>query len=289
MGVRDTAERLVERLVAAAHIDGVGTGFVHVDSIPDPYTELITSQSRLSDDQFLSEVHGYYWVVVLTAGHIERLGGRERIRRKAPCVSVQPLATAQGEALLCRLTDDPLLAGAREYLEWREFLRPVLRPGYPSGREGIGYYNMAAPCWIFEGEPTLEITRFILSRGDSPQRELIPVVRESRVNDPERPSIWIYPADGFVPDQHEGVTAASVRAWCLAASTGQLAGVDVRARGFSGINWERDDQGNAAMVLQIELEEFDRSLDRLSALLTALSDALSEPDAGGLFARVVVA
>ena len=31
---------------------GVGTGFVHVDSTADPYTEVVTSVSRTTDDDF---------------------------------------------------------------------------------------------------------------------------------------------------------------------------------------------------------------------------------------------
>src|SRR5262249_17133185 len=91
------------------------------------------------------EVHGYYWAVLLTSGHIERLGGLRRIREDAPCFKVQELQGADGPSVVAVLTESPRdlvwIAsphGGRSLLPHFAWDTPVLgsgwgRPLRPSG------------------------------------------------------------------------------------------------------------------------------------------------------------
>ena len=47
--------------------------------------------------------------VGLTAGHVERLGGKESVRRSAPCARIEtvPDAAGAGATLLAVLTESP--------------------------------------------------------------------------------------------------------------------------------------------------------------------------------------
>jgi hypothetical protein len=94
--------RLLEEL---ALVDGVESGFVHVDSIADPYGKVVANQVGLSADDFSAEGHGSYWAVLLTEGHIDKLGGIAAVRQKAPCAVVNEVESPRGRSLLCALTE----------------------------------------------------------------------------------------------------------------------------------------------------------------------------------------
>ena len=127
-GVEEAAEALLGWRKQTALVPGVETGFVHVDSIADPYSQIVSFDPRLSRNQMEVEVFGYYWAVLLTTGHLERLGGADRVARDV----IHTLDVARGPAVLCVLTRSPLDLDEDRVLAWREFLFPCCEPATPA-------------------------------------------------------------------------------------------------------------------------------------------------------------
>ncbi|MCP3857352.1 MAG: hypothetical protein GY698_21905 [Actinomycetia bacterium] len=142
--VGEYAELMVERLREAASLPGVLTGYVDVDRIADAYSKEVVAASMVAASGFDIQVHGYYWAVLLTEGHLERLGGVDAL---AGLEGVE--VEAAGAGVLCRLDCSPL--GKTEPLvrAWRQALKPVLRVGFPTNYDHHPSRNQ--PLWIFEG------------------------------------------------------------------------------------------------------------------------------------------
>jgi hypothetical protein len=272
--VGDAANGLLDELVAALATPGVTTGYVHIDSIADPYTEIVTAQSRLSDDRFDAEVHGYYWAVGLTAGHVERLGGTESVRRSAPCERIDTVrgAAGAGATLLAVLTESPSDLDPDRVLAWRRFLSPVLRRGYPIGLEDIGTGPLKRPLWLFEGDPVPRRTPFVLRHGH-PSTASVAVVIGDTVEDPERPLCWLYPGPSFDRERDHGRVAAVVNAWFVTGSVGLLSGVDGELASVTGVTWDSDERGLEALVWQFDPGTCD-PVAAVTALAAALGDAI---------------
>jgi hypothetical protein len=67
------SHQLLDVLRHAATIEGIAGGFVHLDSIADPYSEVVDNWSRLAVNEFGTQVFGYYWSTLLTEGHLRVL------------------------------------------------------------------------------------------------------------------------------------------------------------------------------------------------------------------------
>jgi len=287
-GVDDASGALVDVLRDAAALEGVGSGFVHVDSIPDPYSEVVARVPRLSDDDFAVEVHGYYWAVLLSVGHLDRLGGGPRVRREAPCTRVEEVG--DGSRLLCVLSDSPLAMDAGRVVAWREFLAPVLRSGYPTGWEDVGSQHptpLSRPLWLFEGDPAPRATTAVLQSGVDTGIAPVPVQWLSSVQDPERPTCWLYPGPDFDRQRHSGVVSTVVRAWFLTGALGRLHDVDGRFHWSSDVTWDTDDAGADALVWQVELGDapVEAAIARIAVALGMVASVLG----GDVFTRLVVA
>jgi hypothetical protein len=289
-GVDAAAGALLDDLVAAAPEHGVQTGFVHVDSIADPYTEVVARDARLSADAFDVEVHGYYWAVLLTEGHLDRLGGVSRVRRAAPCARLAPA----GAGLLCVLTESPLELDEERVLAWRAFLAPVLRAGYPQGREDVGVPPgpLARPVWLFEGEPVPETTRFVLAHGHDPVGGRLPLVWSDAVADPDRLTCWLYPDAAYDRARHDGAVEAVVHAWGVTGALGGLSDVDGHLGGVTGVTWDTDDSGTDALAWQVDVgpcADAAAPVQRLADALRDLAAVLAEDAGGPPFARLRIA
>ena len=276
-GVEATSAAFVEQLMVTADVQGVLTGFVHVDSTADPYTEVVTAPSRLSADRFDVEVHGYYWAVLLTDEHLERLGGMSRTRREAPCARVEPLRVKGGQGLLCVLTDSPLDIGAEAMLSWREFLLPVLRAGYPSGWEDIAEVGtpLHRPLWLFEGAPAPRLIRLVLEKRDSIGAHLT-VDWLDRREDPAWLTCLLYPGRQFDRELHPSAVAAVVNAWFVTGLHGRLLNVEGVLNRVTAPTYQADDRGDQALVWGVDPGTCEPSalIDRLAAALSELGGVL---------------
>jgi hypothetical protein len=280
-GVDDAAAALREQLASCAEVPGVLTGYVHVDSIPDPYTAVMTDSSRLSADSFDVEVHGYYWAVLLTDGHMQRLGGSSRVRREAPCWRVESLSLDDRQGMLCILTESPTELDPERLMAWRAFLSPTRRAGYPVGLEWIGELGTPfhRPLHLYEGPPVPEGVRFVLQFREEPTGRPLPVDRADDVQDPERPTCWLYPGPDFDGERHPVLVGAVVNAWTAAGMAGQLFEVEGRLHSSTAVTWDTDDRGISALVWQFDPGSCDptmAAIERLAAALSELAGVLGD-------------
>ena len=134
-----SAEALLELLRSTASSTPTRTGFVHVDTIADPYRTALISRSRLTQDPYVDRRAG----LLLGGGADDRpprsspaaCGGSSRT---SPCHRVEVVEGSEGPVVLCTLTESPLdmdeagVAG----VEGRTS-RPMLRDAYPVGWETL--------------------------------------------------------------------------------------------------------------------------------------------------------
>lgn len=281
-GVEEAAEALLAWLHQTALVPGVETGFVHVDSIADPYSEIVSFDPRLSRNSMDVEVFGYYWAVVLTAGHLDRLGGADRVVCDAPCDVVQKLDRTSGAGFLCVLTASPLDLDQDRVLAWREFLLPVLRTGYPGLWENVGVAGtpLGRAVLIFENDPVVEGTRFMLQHGHQPRHPVLPTEWADEVEDPEAPTLWCYPGPDFDRDVHPGAVNAIINAWYVIGLHGQLWETPGTLRHATGATWDTDDDNVEALTWQVDTGTCDPSA-AIRLLVVALSDLLATLDPNG--------
>jgi hypothetical protein len=277
-GVDDAAAALREQLASCAEVPGVLTGYVHVDSIPDPYTAVMTDSSRLSADSFDVEVHGYYWAVLLTDGHVQRLGGSSRVKREAPCWRVENLSLGDRQGMLCILTESPTELDPERLVAWRAFLSPTLRAGYPVGFEDIGQRSTSfhRPLHLYEGPPVPEGVRFVLQFDHEPTGRPLPVDCADEVQDPDWPTCWLYPGPDFDGERHSALVEAVVNAWVTAGMAGQLFEVEGRLHSSTAATWDTDDGGTSALVWQFDPGSCNpiAAIERLAAALGELAGLL---------------
>ena len=164
VGAMAAADALVDWLVEAVAAPGVSTGYVHADSLADPYGQLVVMQSRLRSAEMAGRVDGYYWTVALGHEHLRPVGGPDVLRRDGLCEVVTEIDVGGAPGLLCQLTRDPRRLTEDRVRAWRDVLAPVLRPGFP-GRFDMLWSRLAGlsrPVWLFEGMPTPAATTGIL-------------------------------------------------------------------------------------------------------------------------------
>jgi hypothetical protein len=286
------AESLLILLRSAATTPGVLTGFVHVDSIEDPYTTIVDMESKLSDGRFDVEVHGYYWAVMMTGSHIERFGGMASAVNGAPVESAETL----GESAIFRLVDDPLSLTAEHFTKWRTFLSPVLRAGFPGElRSCSRYLNrpranvLTHPVWLFEGPPVPWVTWFELPPVD--YEFMLDLVEGVELNDPDWPTCSLEIGDDMDPGSHAELAAAVVRAWKLTGQAGKFQGTGARLHEVTGVSWETSDDGHEALAWQFDPGtcDADDAIRRLLYGLDKLEATLRADRSGQYFTRLVVA
>lgn len=248
---------LFDELVVAASVPGVQTGFVNFDNTADPFGSLLRDDLHLDRFEHDRWVRGYYWALLLTGGHVERLGGEQRFIRTSPCEDIVTVDQAGEPVWLCRLTNDPLELTSARMQEWREALEPVLPEIYLSAQDDRSrfWFETDVAVWT----PSLSL----LMRTDiktpflgGPSLEWSGTPR-----DPEEPTVFIYPGPGFDRDADTGTVAALARVWSLYGKAGRLAekdlvtGVDNADRatiiGISPITWDSDDDYNDVLTFTV--------------------------------------
>lgn len=89
---------------------------------PMEWTNLKHMKAEMGFD---GRARGYFWGNILTAGHIEKLGGVEYIETYAPCKRIEKI-DGQNDMLFLQLSDSINDANQAQYLKLKTFLRPIL-------------------------------------------------------------------------------------------------------------------------------------------------------------------
>jgi hypothetical protein len=277
--VDQMASSMLGLLEETAAVKGVESGFVHVDSIVDPYSQVVANLAGLSAEDFSAEVHGYYWAVLLTERHIHKLGGAVAIHREAPCAVIKDLDSASGRSVLCVLTESPLEIDAKRMIAWRHYLRPLLRVGYPGWQHDVGVRRapLHRPVWLFEGTPVPGATKHLLSFGLQPT-QAPPQIDYRTIKDPDSPICLLVPGERFDPAVHFDIVKAIVNAWCVTAQSSRLYDVKGTLGSCSGIEWDTADDGQRVIVWQVDTGDCDivSAITLLTAALSQLEDL--QPD-----------
>jgi hypothetical protein len=209
------AESLLSLLGNAEATSTWQTGFVALDAVADPYGEYVRGNSGWTRWDPTACVAGYYWAVLLTPTQTEVLGGADAVLREAP-VS-RALRNPAGQ-ILCVLNDSPLDVTLTQMDRWREYLSPVLVPGYAGDAERVVEDPSKAPVWLREG-PLLswqvgQAVRYPeLPVCDPPEI----VCLDLSVEKIARIAIELMPGTPMVAVD---LMRSTVRAWCLAGSAG---------------------------------------------------------------------
>ncbi len=79
-----------------------------------------------NEDAFLPIVSGYQWMLYLRPDIVDLLGGSTRVLQDAPVERAQLVDKGQNRGVLCRIAPSPDSVSDAQWIEWREFLLPVL-------------------------------------------------------------------------------------------------------------------------------------------------------------------
>ena len=222
-GVADAARVMLAWLVEAVSTPGATHGFVHVDTVADPYGELVVGTSRFPAAGLAGRVEGYYWTLALGAEQVAALGGGAAVRDSGACEVVRPIDVGGEPGLLCQVTSDPADLTAAAVLAWRALLEPLLRPGIPGRLDDLSPgMPLARPVWLFEGPPAPALAASVLVHGSAPPPLTIEVAGEIPTSAALACSLTTSGTGG------RDVVAAvegAVGAWSRAARAGLLSGV----------------------------------------------------------------
>jgi hypothetical protein len=138
----DIAERIAVALRAlAVDLDGVA-GFATLDAwrgISDGGSPYENARAILDGLRRSREwARGYYWLTVIGARHVERLGGEAALDGVRDWAGVELLDTRGGDRIaIVTLAAHPKDVDESQLRALRSFLRPILLPGHSRGPEGF--------------------------------------------------------------------------------------------------------------------------------------------------------
>ncbi len=157
------AHAVLDWLRLHSSLNDVVTGFVHVDDEADPYTTRIVERVGLTANEFDWQIHGYYWAVLLTEGHLRR-------------ADIDALADIDGAHVdwvhprrmaMVTAAPNPSDLTSTVMQQWRTALLPLLREGLPVLKFDTVPGSLAheqwggelppnmlrQPRWLLEGPP----------------------------------------------------------------------------------------------------------------------------------------
>jgi Protein of unknown function (DUF3396) len=130
--IEERQEAWVAHAGVAARALRASTGYLthdsHVTGLQSSYEDRLGLQEgQAMVDRY---ARGYYWLTILGATQIERLGGADAVKETAPCHAVHPIGTDPA-ILMLQLTPRIDRISEDELRGLRTFLSPVLRKGRP--------------------------------------------------------------------------------------------------------------------------------------------------------------
>lgn len=123
-------ERLLEHFVAAAEAAGASTGFITTDDdvANTPYEERMHRTQRQGWAESDRWLRGVFWCTLLSHGHLDALGGIDRVEQEAPAAQTRRLESPNGPLLLLRASEDLATCSDDALAPLYDFLAPVLPP-----------------------------------------------------------------------------------------------------------------------------------------------------------------
>lgn len=269
------AAEMLGVLRRAAAGSGVVTGYVHVDAFRDPYGRLVRTFANLGYYGPSHPVAGYYWAVLLGPDQVDDLGGGGRVEREAPVWKVESMVTG---AYLCVLTERPSQVTTASMVAWREFLQPVLTPGY-AGPRPWGKVPWPRPAWIFEGPLIPGMSRVALEgRFDGPRA---PTVEFSGGHGEEACVSYTVPRG---PGDVRDTAVSVVRAWAV---QGAWCGFDMPRVMLTVLSGPEVEGDTVRTEISTPPETLQRVVASLGAALSAVALEL-DPDGSGPFGSITI-
>jgi hypothetical protein len=124
---------LVEHTLAVASGIQAATGFITLDYSFEAYERWYGLNLLEVSLQSRHLLLGYYWGNILSAGHVERLGGWDRIRDEAPVFRAE-LVDPERMLVYLQVTEDVEQLRDDNLRELKNYLKPLLHPPVPEYR-----------------------------------------------------------------------------------------------------------------------------------------------------------
>lgn len=119
-------------LTVASDIEAA-TGLITLDYSSEAYERWHGINNLDASLQSRRMLLGYYWGNILSAGHVERLGGWDNIRQDAPVFRAQ-LVDPERLLVFLQLTEDVEQMTDENLRELKSYLTPLLHPPFPGYR-----------------------------------------------------------------------------------------------------------------------------------------------------------
>jgi hypothetical protein len=268
-------ERVVDLTKGLARDFEAATGYI-TPAVASPTESPDEERSDIDPFEVLEHVdtmlRGVYWANVLSARHIGRLGGMQRIRADAPAAVVEDLSDGAATLAWVQLTKSVLDVPVAELAALRAFFTPVL-PG--AGRRGRD--ETAEPATTRATVGFVAAVRNAFG-GEAPNEQFMPHEEAVTLPIERTPSFdENYPDVAFTLTLREQPSGGErerlerlLDGWYEVAVHGGFAG---HVHNMSGIHLG-EDEGRPTVEWTVDFG--DASDQALDALLRALEDFLSQ-------------
>jgi hypothetical protein len=210
--IESVAHRLADLLTKVAGAVGVRSGFVDADTYgANSYGQATASQLAGLAPDMTRSVPGYPWCLLLGPGHIDALGGLDRVRVEAPVYKVRDAVGPVTPTIVAQLTAEIGDRTLEQVKAWRSYLLPVLRPAVPVG-------DFSEPQLLFEGDAISEDIEEALEHRNKPEISSMQVATSGTPLPGQKANFRLItePLD----DTELGQLISIVNAWRIAGQSG---------------------------------------------------------------------
>jgi hypothetical protein len=210
--IESIAHRLAHLLTEVAGTVGVRSGFVNADTNgANSYHPATFSHLAGLAPDMTRHVAGYQWCLLLGPGHLDALGGLDRVRVEAPVHQVRDAVGPVTPTIVAQLTADIGDRTLEQVKAWRSYLLPILRPAVPVG-------DFSEPQFLFEGDAISEDVEEALEHRNKPETSSMQVVTSGTALPGQKANFRLItePLD----DTELGQLISIVNAWRIAGQNG---------------------------------------------------------------------
>jgi hypothetical protein len=210
--IEPIAQRLADLLIEVGGTVGVRSGFVNADTKgANSYSPATFSHlAGLAPDMTL-HVPGYHWCLLLGPGHVDALGGLDRVRVEAPVYQVRDAVGPVTPTVVAQLTAEIGDRTLEQVKAWRSYLLSILRPAVPVG-------DFSEPQLLFEGDAISEDVEEAIEHRNKPESSSMQVATSGTPLPGKKADFRLItePLD----DTELGQLVSIVNAWRIAGQNG---------------------------------------------------------------------